>query len=65
VPRFGPEAGIRECDSSPPWPSCALQAHASPTRRGNFPANDLHAITAIHRWFGAQLSEHGADAISE
>jgi len=23
---------------------------------------DLHLITAIHRWFGAQLSDHGADA---
>jgi len=22
----------------------------------------LHLLTAIHRWFGAQLSEHGADA---
>ena len=26
---------------------------------------DLHLLTAIHRWFGAQLSEHGADAMSE
>jgi len=30
-----------------------------------FSAKDLHTITAIHRWFGAQLSEHGADATSE
>jgi hypothetical protein len=30
-----------------------------------FQATDLHAITAIHRWFGAQLSEHGADARAE
>ena len=30
-----------------------------------FEAKDLHAITAIHRWFGAQLSEHGGDAKSE
>ena len=26
---------------------------------------ELHLLTAIHRWFGAQLSEHGADATSE
>jgi len=30
-----------------------------------FETNDLHLITAIHRWFGAQLSEHGADARPE
>lgn len=27
-----------------------------------FRTTDLHLLTAIHRWFGAQLSEHGADA---
>jgi hypothetical protein len=30
-----------------------------------FRATDRHLITSIHRWFGAQLSEHGADAKSE
>ncbi|MEO8748118.1 MAG: hypothetical protein ABI379_10770 [Rhodanobacter sp.] len=30
-----------------------------------FETADVHALTAIHRWFGAQLSEHGADAMSE
>jgi hypothetical protein len=30
-----------------------------------FETTDLHLLTAIHRWFGAQLSEHGADAASE
>ena len=30
-----------------------------------FYTTDLHMLTAIHRWFGAQLSEHGADAIAE
>lgn len=30
-----------------------------------FKATDLHLLTAIHRWFGAQLSEHGADAKAE
>ncbi len=27
-----------------------------------FTTQDIHLITAIHRWFGAQLSDHGADA---
>lgn len=27
-----------------------------------FTTQDLQLITAIHRWFGAQLSDHGADA---
>jgi hypothetical protein len=30
-----------------------------------FEAKDIRLITAIHRWFGAQLSEHGADARAE
>ena len=31
----------------------------------SFKTNDLRMLTAIHRWFGAQLSEHGADARAE
>jgi hypothetical protein len=31
----------------------------------SFEATNQHTVTAIHRWFGAQLSEHGADARSE
>jgi len=27
-----------------------------------FSTDDLRLITALHRWFGAQLSDHGADA---
>jgi hypothetical protein len=27
-----------------------------------FSTDDPHLITALHRWFGAQLSDHGADA---
>src|SRR5258708_6771566 len=27
-----------------------------------FETTDVHLLTALHRWFGAQLSEHGADA---
>jgi hypothetical protein len=30
-----------------------------------FRTEDIHLLTAIHRWFGAQLSEHGADARAE
>jgi len=29
-----------------------------------FRSRDIRLITAIHRWFGAQLSEHGADALA-
>jgi hypothetical protein len=30
-----------------------------------FQTRDLHLLTALHRWFGAQLSEHGSDARAE
>ena len=30
-----------------------------------FETTDPHLLTAMHRWFGAQLSEHGADAKAE
>jgi hypothetical protein len=30
-----------------------------------FATADLSLLTALHRWFGAQLSEHGADAKAE
>lgn len=30
-----------------------------------FETKDLRMLTAIHRWFGAQLSEHGEDAKAE
>ncbi len=30
-----------------------------------FETSNPELLTAIHRWFGAQLSEHGADAIAE
>lgn len=33
--------------------------------RLSFATKDLRLLTAIHRWFGAQLSEHGADARAE
>ena len=31
----------------------------------SFKTTDPHLLTAIHRWFGAQLSEHGSDAKAE
>lgn len=31
----------------------------------SFKTTNLHLVTAIHRWFGAQLSEHGSDAKPE
>jgi len=30
-----------------------------------FRTQDIKLITAVHRWFGAQLSEHGSDAQAE
>ena len=27
-----------------------------------FRTDDVKLVTAVHRWFGAQLSEHGSDA---
>ena len=30
-----------------------------------FETQDRHLVTAVHRWFGVQLSEHGADARPE
>lgn len=33
--------------------------------RLSFETDDRGLLTAIHRWFGAQLSEHGADARAE
>ena len=30
-----------------------------------FDTQDKHLVTAVHRWFGAQLSEHGSDARPE
>ena len=30
-----------------------------------FKTTNPHLLTAIHRWFGAQLSEHGSDAQPE
>lgn len=42
-----------------------LYAELSAGAEITFETTDLHLLTAIHRWFGAQLSEHGADARAE
>jgi len=52
-----------------------LQAHGSEIKVSyadlpaggeiTFETTSLRLLTAIHRWFGAQLSEHGADAKAE
>ncbi len=45
-----------------------MQISYHPLRNGaeiRFRTHDLKLITAVHRWFGAQLSEHGADARPE
>jgi len=42
-----------------------VQVEFSPLADGGqitFTTSDLSLLTAIHRWFGAQLSDHGADA---
>lgn len=45
-----------------------IQVSYSPLPTGaeiTFTTKDIKLLTAIHRWFGAQLSEHGADAKAE
>ena len=45
-----------------------LQVSYAPLPDGaqiTFFTTDVALLTAVHRWFGAQLSEHGADARSE
>lgn len=45
-----------------------LKVTYSDTPKGgqiDFKGDNIGIVTAIHRWFGAQLSEHGADAKAE
>jgi hypothetical protein len=30
-----------------------------------YTTQDVHLVTALHQWFGAQLSDHGHDAMSQ
>ncbi|MBN0989445.1 hypothetical protein [Amphritea pacifica] len=56
--------GLKELQAG----SAGIAVTYSPLTTGaqiRFETTDLHLLTAIHRWFGAQLSEHGADARAE
>ncbi len=53
--------GIKELSAA----ASALRIEYSDLPNGaqlTFETDDNHLVTAIHRWFGAQLSDHGADA---
>jgi hypothetical protein len=56
--------GLRELQAGAP----RLKITYAPLPDGaeiRFRTRDIHLVTAVHRWFGAQLSEHGADARAE
>jgi hypothetical protein len=56
--------GLKELQARAP--RIQVSYHALPDGAEiRFRAGDIETITAIHRWFGAQLSEHGADARAE
>jgi len=56
--------GLKELQAGAP--QIKITYSALPTgAQITFETTDLHLLTAIHRWFGAQLSEHGADATSK
>lgn len=53
--------GLRELEEG----ASRMQITYRPLPNGGeirFHARDIKMVTAVHRWFGAQLSEHGADA---
>lgn len=53
--------GLRELQAD----ASKIQVTYKPLPNGaeiRFRTGDIHLITAVHQWFGAQLSEHGADA---
>jgi hypothetical protein len=53
--------GIKELSQG----AARIKIDYSPLPNGGritFETSDMHLVTAIHRWFGAQLSDHGADA---
>lgn len=56
--------GLRELQTSGSKISVSYAA-LSDGAEITFSTNDRHLLTEIHRWFGAQLSEHGADAKAE
>ncbi|HKJ22144.1 MAG TPA: hypothetical protein VKA13_03575 [Gammaproteobacteria bacterium] len=56
--------GLKELEAHPSGVKVAYQDLPAGGQI-TFETDDLHMLTAIHRWFGAQLSEHGADARAE
>lgn len=53
--------GLKELSRAGP----AIRIRYSPLSTGaqiTFTSHEVRYITAVHRWFGAQLSDHGADA---
>lgn len=56
--------GLREMQAAAPRMQITYRALANGAEI-RFHAKDIKQITAVHRWFGAQLSEHGADARAE
>lgn len=56
--------GLREMQAGAP----KMEITYRPLPNGaeiRFRSGDIQLVTAVHRWFGAQLSEHGADARAE
>jgi len=56
--------GLRDLEAGAGWIKVSYAALPNGAEI-SFETTDLHLLTAIHRWFGAQLSEHGSDARSE
>jgi hypothetical protein len=56
--------GLRELQSGAPRLKVTYAALPDGAQI-TFETTDIHLLTAVHRWFGAQLSEHGADARAE
>jgi hypothetical protein len=56
--------GLREMQAGAPAMQITYRALPNGAEI-RFQAKDIRGVTAIHRWFGAQLSEHGADARAE
>jgi len=56
--------GLKDLETGAPHIKVSYSRLAAGARI-TFKTGDLHLLTAIHRWFGAQLSEHGADARAE
>jgi hypothetical protein len=56
--------GLREMQAGAPRMQITYRALPNGAEI-EFHAKDIKLVTAVHRWFGAQLSEHGADARAE